>query len=150
MESMKLESKAAIQIAKTPQEVYDAIVDPVHMVNYFIADSSGHIREGARLTWHFPETDVDVPVMIEKVTDHQFISFYWGEEGNETLVEITLEPLGGTTIVRITEKFMENTPEGIDWLRGNTEGWAYFLAFLKAYLEHGVNLRKGAFDWRFQ
>lgn len=95
MESMKLESKAAIQIAKTPQEVFDAIVDPVHMVNYFIADSSGHIREGAKLTWHFPETDVDVPVMIEKVTDHQFISFYWGEEGNETLVEITLEPLGG-------------------------------------------------------
>lgn len=29
----------------------------------------------------------------------------------------------------------------------NTEGWANFLACLKAYLEYGINLRKGAFDF---
>jgi hypothetical protein len=33
------------------------------------------------------------------------------------------------------------------WLMGNTEGWANFLACLKAYLEYGINLRKGAFDF---
>lgn len=27
------------------------------------------------------------------------------------------------------------------------EGWANFLACLKASLDHGVNLRKGAFDY---
>lgn len=31
----------------------------------------------------------------------------------------------------------------------NTEGWANFLACLKAYLDYGINLRKGAFDFRF-
>ena len=36
---------------------------------------------------------------------------------------------------------------GIKWLKGNTEGWANFLACLKAYLEYGINLRKGAFDF---
>ncbi len=30
---------------------------------------------------------------------------------------------------------------------GNTEGGANFLACLKAYLEHGIILRKGAFDF---
>lgn len=30
---------------------------------------------------------------------------------------------------------------------GNTDGWANFLACLKAYLEYGINLRKGAFDF---
>ena len=32
-------------------------------------------------------------------------------------------------------------------LMGQTEGWANFLACLKAYLEYGINLRKGAFDF---
>ena len=30
---------------------------------------------------------------------------------------------------------------------GNTEGWANFLACMKAYLEYGIQLRKGAFDF---
>jgi len=33
------------------------------------------------------------------------------------------------------------------WVLENTEGWANFLAFMKAYLEHGIQLRKGAFDF---
>jgi len=51
------------------------------------------------------------------------------------------------TLVTITEKSMDNDEAGIKWLKGNTEGWANFLACLKAYLEYGINLRKGAFDF---
>lgn len=29
----------------------------------------------------------------------------------------------------------------------NTEGWANFLACMKAYLEYDIQLRKGAFDF---
>jgi hypothetical protein len=42
---------------------------------------------------------------------------------------------------------MDNDQAGINWLKGNTEGWANFLACLKAYLEYGINLRKGGFDF---
>jgi hypothetical protein len=28
---------------------------------------------------------------------------------------------------------------GIDWQKGNAEGWANFPACLKAYLEYGIN-----------
>ena len=52
-----------------------------------------------------------------------------------------------STLVSITEKSRENDEAGIKWLMGNTEGWANFLACLKAYLEYGINLRKGAFDF---
>jgi hypothetical protein len=54
---------------------------------------------------------------------------------------------GNSTLVSVTEKGMENNEAGIKWLIGNTEGWANFLACLKAYLEYGINLRKGAFDF---
>jgi hypothetical protein len=51
------------------------------------------------------------------------------------------------TIVEVTEKSMKNDEAGIKWLKQNTEGWANFLSCLKAWLEYGINLRKGAFDF---
>ena len=64
------------------------------------------------------------------------------------LVEMTLTPRGtGSTVVRIAEKSRELDEAGLKWLQGNTQGWANFLACLKAYLEYGINLRKGAFDF---
>ena len=50
------------------------------------------------------------------------------------------------TQVNISEKSRPNDEEGIKWFKSNTEGWANFLCCLKAYLEYGINLRKGAFE----
>jgi len=148
MENQKLEIKAGIQILKPADEVFEAIVDPQKMTNYFISESSGRMEEGKQLTWKFPEFEGESPVRVSKIEKAKYISFYWGAEGEEMLVEMTLQPgkREDTTVVTITEKEMENNEAGIKWLRGNTEGWANFLACLKAYLEYGINLRKGAFD----
>lgn len=144
-----LEIKAKIQISKAMHEVYEAIIDPLHMANYFIADSTGRMEEGKELIWHFPEFSVDVPVTGKKTEKDSYVSFEWeGSENTKTLVEITLEEqYNGTTLVTVTEKSMENNEAGIKWLSGNSGGWANFLACLKAYLEYGINLRKGAFDF---
>ena len=64
----------------------------------------------------------------------------------EVEVEMQLQQKpDGSTVIRIIEKEMDNNDAGITWLKGNTEGWANFLACLKAYMEYGINLRKGAF-----
>jgi len=62
---------------------------------------------------------------------------------------MTLIPREGDgTVVTITEKGRENDEaRARKWFMGNTEGWANFLACLKAYLEYRINLRKGAFDF---
>jgi hypothetical protein len=66
----------------------------------------------------------------------------------ELLVEMILNTRDdNSTLVTITEKIRENDEAGIKWHKGNTEGWANFLAYLKDYLEYGINLRKGAFDF---
>jgi len=78
----------------------------------------------------------------------KYNSYYWVIGDIELLVEINLISVAGNcTIVTVTEKSRENNEAGINWLKGNTEGWANFLACLKAYLEYGINLRKGAFDF---
>jgi uncharacterized protein YndB with AHSA1/START domain len=143
-----LEIKAALQIRNSTHEVFEAIVDPAKMSNYFISRGSGRMEAGNTITWRFPEFKTDFPIRVNKIDPDKYISFYWEFEGNDLLVEMTLESAGKKeTIVTVTEKSMPNNEAGIKWLKGNTEGWANFLACLKAYIEYGINLRKGAFEF---
>ena len=106
------------------------------------------MEEGKQIIWQFPEFDITFPIRVSKIEKDKYISYYWKIDGIDLLVEITLTPKGSTsTIVTVTEKSRKNDEAGIKWLKGNTEGWANFLACLKAYLEYGINLRKGAFDF---
>lgn len=143
-----LEIKAAIQIQKSPQEVFEAIADPKKMSNYFISRGSGRMVEGTQVFWKFPEFDFEFPIRVGRMVPGQYISYYWESDHTELLVEISLEPVSnGDTLVTVTEKSRNNDQAGIQWLKQNTEGWANFLACLKAYLDHGINLRTGAFDF---
>ena len=153
MSNDTLEIKAALMMGKPVHEVFEAIVDPSKMSNYFISKSSGRMEEGKTLTWQFPEMDMEFPVQVKKIdpstsSGDKYISYAWSDfrDGTETLVEFTLTPKGNSTFVTVTEKSRDNNEAGIKWLKSNTEGWANFLACLKAYLEYGINLRKGAFD----
>jgi uncharacterized protein YndB with AHSA1/START domain len=149
MRTETLEIKAALQILKPAHEVFEAIVDPVKMSNYFISESTGRMEEGREITWRFPEFDMNFPIRVGKIVKDKYISYFWPEGEHELLVEMTLEPWeSNATVVTVTEKSMKNDEEGIKWLKGNTEGWANFLDCLKAWLEYGVHLRKGAFDFR--
>jgi uncharacterized protein YndB with AHSA1/START domain len=148
MGNQLLEIKAALQIQKPSGEVFEAIVDPSKMSNYFISKGSGRMIEGMQVMWKFPEFDDEFPVRVGQIEKDKYISFYWDSDGIELLVEMTLTPRGNSsTLVTVTEKSRNNDEAGINWLKGNTEGWANFLACLKAYLEYGINLRKGAFDF---
>lgn len=148
MKNKTLDIKTAIQILKPVNEVFEAIVDPDKMTNYFISKSTGRMEEGKRIIWKFPEFDLEFPIRVSKIEKNKYISFYWDTDGIELFVEITLTTKdNNSTIVTITEKSRNNDEAGIKWLKGNTEGWANFLACLKAYLEYGINLRRGAFDF---
>ncbi len=143
-----LQIKTALRVAKPASEVFEAIVDPQKMANYFIAKGSGRMEEGKTVEWSFPEMEGAFPVTVKKVEQNKQIVFTWNDAaGAETTVTITLQAVTESiTFVVITEGEKAVTEDGIHWLKGNTEGWANFLACLKAFLEYGINLRKGAFD----
>lgn len=148
MKTQSLEIKTALQIQKPVNDVFEAIVDPIKMSNYFISKGSGRMEPGKEIMWQFPEFDMEFPVRVDKIIKDKYISYYWDLEGIALLVEIILvSKKSGSTLVTITEKSRNNDEKGIKWLKQNTEGWANFLACLKAYLEYGINLRKGAFDF---
>lgn len=143
-----ISAKASIQIQKPIEQVFEAIINPQKMSNYFIEHSTGKLETDKVVDWKFPEFDERFPVTGKQIKPSEYISFDWsgGEEG--MLVEIFLEPQANqSTVVRIKESQMATDEVGIQQAIGQTEGWANFLASLKAHLEYGVNLRKGAFDF---
>ena len=148
MKPENLEINVAMQISKPINEVFEAIVNPEKMTNYFISKSTGIMEEGKDLIWNFPEFDFDCPIRVGKIEKDKYISYYWKMDELELLVEMTLTAKeNNATLVSITEKSRKNDEAGIKWLSGNSFGWSNFLACLKAYLEFGINLRKGAFDY---
>ncbi|MFN2430867.1 MAG: SRPBCC domain-containing protein [Cryomorphaceae bacterium] len=144
------EVSASIQISKPTHDVFEAIVDPSQMTNYFISKSSGRMETEALLMWEFPEFEGAYPVRVGEIIPDEFIQFYWDTDGTAYCVKIKLNPgrSKNTTVVRISESGEQpNAEKALNFIKGNTEGWANFLACLKAWLEHGINLRKGAFDF---
>ncbi|MBE9583008.1 SRPBCC domain-containing protein [Mucilaginibacter sp. JRF] len=151
MSTTDFEIKTNIQISKPAAEVFEAIVDPAKMSNYFISWGSARLEEGKQVMWSFPEFEGEFPVDVKKVEPNKLIALTWDVEQVPFLVEFLLTPRGdNATQITITEKTTAAEQPSIQWLKGNTEGWANFSACLKAYLEYGINLRKGAFDYMKQ
>ena len=146
----ELEINTSLQISKPITEVFNAIIDPAEMAHYFIAHGSEKMQDGKSIIWIFPEfPDMKIEVKVIKLKSPELIIFEWeGSKGISLEVKIKLEERPeNTTLVRVSEGKMKANEEGIIWLKRNTEGWANFLACLKAYLEYGINLRKGGFDF---
>lgn len=147
----KITAKASIQIRKPIHEVFEAIVDPNKMSHYFIKGSTGRLETGRTVQWTFPEFPDSFPVTGKTIEADSYISFDWSGGTAGQLVEIHLSTYrDSATVVKITEHEMNNDQDGILIMMRQTEGWANFLACLKAYLEYGINLRTGAFDFMFQ
>lgn len=142
---MNLIAKATIQIQKPIEEVFEGIVNPEKMTNYFISESNGRMETGKELVWKFPEFPIEVPVKDIQIEINRSISYVWDKE---TVVKIILEEQPDkSTVVKVTEDGKPYNEANLRWVLGNTEGWANFLACMKAYLEYGIQLRKGAFDF---
>jgi len=142
---MTLTSSASIQIQKPITQVYEAIVNPNHMTNYFISESNGRLETGKELLWKFPEFTDRYPISNIQVETNRSVSFVWDPE---TIVRIELEAQeDNSTIVKVTEGAKENNEQNLKWLADNSSGWGNFLACMKAYLDHGINLRKGAYEF---
>ncbi|RRN78091.1 ATPase, partial [Pseudoxanthomonas sp. SGD-10] len=65
MESETLFIKTKIQIAKPVDEVFEAIVNPEKMSNYFISRGSAIMESGKTIMWSFPEFDGEFPIKVQ-------------------------------------------------------------------------------------
>lgn len=142
---MDIQITTKLRINKPSYDIFEAIVDPEKIGNYWFSSSSERWEQGKSVTLRYDEYGAEGVIHILKVDDNSKIVYSWGaEHGEETLVTITLNEVDNTvTIIEINESgFKEDDPELINKMLGQKEGWVYMLMCLKGYLENGAtNLR---------
>ncbi|MGY3313096.1 uncharacterized protein YndB with AHSA1/START domain [Peribacillus simplex] len=132
------------KIGKPTNEVFEAIVNPEKIGNFWFSSSSERWEQGRTLTLRYNEYDAEVVIHILEVEENRKIVYSWGGNAQETVVTITLKELDNTSsIIEVNESGLkEDDPEIIKKMIGQKEGWVYTLTCLKGYLESGVtNLR---------
>ena len=138
---MELKFKVQAKIQKPVAEVFDGVYNPKKLSTYFTTGgASAPLDEGASVIWQFADYPGEIPVHVKQVVPNKLIAFEWGEQR----VEIAFEPLDDhSTLVTISEGTWPETQKGLDSSYGNCHGWTQMSCALKAYLEYGINLRKG-------
>lgn len=138
-------------IAKPVAEVFEAVADPEQLSRYFTTGGAqGRLESGTTVTWDFADFPGAFPVEVLDAEAGQRLTLRWKGEaaiGDEGVTITTFEfvPVddGARTKVTISEGDWEATEAGAKAAFGNSMGWTGMLAAMKAWLEHGINLREG-------
>ena len=150
---MDLTLKVMIHVGRPVEEVFEAVADPKQLSSYFTTGgASARLEPGTTVTWDFHDFPGAFPVEVDEVVPGEKIVLRWDADeggkpaGYKTIVTMTFKPTDdGRTLVEIEEKGWRETDAGLQASYGNCMGWAQMLAALKMWVEHGINLREGAY-----
>lgn len=154
---MELKFNVAARIAKPVEEVYEAVVNPDQLSAYFTTGGAeGRIEKGATVMWDFHDFPGQFPVkVIDAVTNKKIVLEWEATQADGTPIDdpsavydtrmtMTFESLeDGRTLISVTEGGWTSDEAGLKASYGNCEGWMQMMCSLKAWLEHGINLREG-------
>jgi uncharacterized protein YndB with AHSA1/START domain len=146
---MELKFEVFARVERPVAQVYAAVQQPQHLQKYFTTKrASAPLTKGATVIWDFADYPGEFPIRVLESVDNKLIIFEWKAQDGDyiTCTEFIFEPQpDNSTIVRVRESGWKQTPEGLKSSYGNCFGWTQMLCCLKAYLEHGINLRDGFF-----
>ena len=121
---------------------------PFSVVCFRCRPRDGALDEGATVTWEFADFPGAFPVRVTKSVKNERIELEWAsaEGGRDNHVAMLFESVDPeSTQVKISETGWSETQKGLESSYGNCMGWTHMLCCLKAFLEYGINLRRGSF-----
>jgi uncharacterized protein YndB with AHSA1/START domain len=131
---------AEMMIRKPVDEVFNAFIDPAVTTQFWFTRSTGRLEQGKRVRWDWEMYGVASDVDVKEIAQNQRILIEWDSYVGRTPVEwvFAAHPDNTTTVTITNWGFQgENiVKQALD----STEGFAFALAGLKAWLEHGVRL----------
>ncbi|WPU64327.1 SRPBCC domain-containing protein [Peredibacter starrii] len=149
---MELNFPVQAKILKPISEVFDAVYNPKKLSTYFVTGgASGPMDEGAKVMWEFADFPGAFPVYVKNVKKNEQIVFEWeandgtghGAGYNTTVTFDFSEVDEYSTRVKILESGWRDPDKFLNAAVGNSKGWMQMVCCLKAYVEYGINLRKG-------
>ncbi len=136
------------QINRPLSEVFSAVIDSHVMEKYFTTRSSSSLIEGRKIDWywkHWGENSVFVNRVIKnELIELTLDSKNWAktDPGYDVIVIFEFEDLGrDSTRLSISEKGWKSDADGLKASHENCGGWQHMADCLKAWLEHGIDLR---------
>lgn len=151
-EISELSFTVSAHISRPCAEVYEAVADPEQLSRYFTTGGAkGRLEAGTTVSWDFHDFPGAFPVsVVEAEPPHRIVIRWDGtatiDEGSTTTT-FEFEPVddGARTLVTITESAWQPTQDGALNAFRNCHGWTGMSLALKAWLEHGINLRDGLY-----
>jgi uncharacterized protein YndB with AHSA1/START domain len=131
-------------------EVFDAVVSSDKLCEYFTSRASSDFEQGTEIRWRWKNYDAELPVVVDKVYDNERIELIldsraWKKTRSESYpvkVVFEFEALeDGNTMLSISEEGWKTDADGLKASHENCSGWTHMAACLKAWIEHGVDLR---------
>jgi len=141
-----------IYIDKHIQAVYDAWTIPGKITEWFLekADYRGkndkerksedHIQNGDAFRWKWHNWEEPEKGKILAANGSDRVSFTFGTGGN-VHVELN-DHRRGTELTLIQDSIPTDEQSKLDLFVGCATGWTFWLANLKAWLEHGITLHE--------
>jgi uncharacterized protein YndB with AHSA1/START domain len=135
-------AKAEMLIRRSVAEVFEAFVDPEITSQFWFTGGSGRLEPGRTVTWEWAMYGFSIPVEVKALEENRRIVVEWPGANGPTTVEWVFTDRGdGTTYVSIANRgFAGDDDQRVAEALDTTEGFAFVLAGLKAYLEHGIRL----------
>jgi uncharacterized protein YndB with AHSA1/START domain len=140
---MAYEGKAQMLIRKPAAEVFEAIVNPAITSKFWFTKGSGRLEKSKRVQWSWEMYGFTADVQVTEVEPNQRVVVEWSPPGGPaTTVEWRLTARSDkTTFVEIRNFGFQGTPDEIAAKAlDSTGGFAFHLAGMKAWLEHGIEL----------
>lgn len=139
---METQVTTKFKIHKPASQVFNAIVDPMKIGNFWFSSSSERWEQGKLVTLRYDEYEAEGMINVLEIEENKKIMFSWGSESEEeTVVIITIKEFDHlSTIIEVNESgFNIEDPEIVNKMLGQKGGWVYMLTCLKAYLENGIS-----------
>jgi uncharacterized protein YndB with AHSA1/START domain len=137
-----LVAQVQMLIRVTPQQAYEAFVDPAVTTRFWFTRSEGRLTVGQTVRWFWDMYAVSAPVTPLALAAGERILIEWGEADQTTQVEWLFEPHGEqATLVKITHSGLSGSQDEIVAQAIDSKGgFSMVLANAKAWLEHGIDL----------
>jgi uncharacterized protein YndB with AHSA1/START domain len=141
-----MEFKFSVQtkINKPVAEVFDSVVNPKKIVGYFCDKTDAPLVEGQTVHWTWSAKPVTNPVIVKQIIPNSKIVLQWpAATGGLSTVEMQFSSLeDGRTMLSISESGWPENEAGLKASYKNCEGWQHMICCMRAYLMHGIDLRK--------
>jgi uncharacterized protein YndB with AHSA1/START domain len=131
-------------VRASPAQVFRALTDPERIVRWFADRAELEPRKGGayRLGWQDGPTHAGK--LLDFVPDRR-VTFAWTWKEvpavGTTRFRLEVERRGDGTLLTVSHLDIPSGIEYVELYAGAVWGWTYFMMNLKAFVEHGIDLR---------